>query len=130
MDQNKVHRTYMRRFVISMGIYIILLIGVSTLVGYLPATQWNILLAILPATPLVYALWAYGHYLAGIDELQRLIHTRAIALAAGIVGIGSFTYGLLQSFANFPAINLVWIFPLLSVIWGAGLSYYGREYNE
>jgi len=62
--------------------------------------------------------------------LQRLIHTRAITLAAGLVGIGTFTYGLLQSFADFPAINLVWIFPLLIAIWGAGLSYYGRQFNE
>jgi hypothetical protein len=130
MDQNKVHRTYMRRFVIAMSIYIILLLGVSTLVGYLPAGQWNILLSILPAIPLVYALWAYGHFLNGIDELQRLIHTRSIALAAGMVGIGTFTYGLLQSFADFPAINLVWVLPLLIAIWGTGLSYYGRQYNE
>jgi hypothetical protein len=130
MNQNSVHRTYMRRFVIAMGIYVVLLLGVSTLVGYLPATQWNILLSILPAIPLVYALWAYGHFLSGIDELQRLIHTKAIALAAGVVGIGTFTYGLLQSFADFPAINLVWIFPLLIAIWGAGLRYYGRQYNE
>jgi hypothetical protein len=130
MSQKKVHKTYMRRFVVSMGLYVVLIIAVSTLVERLPATSWNIVLAILPAIPLIYAMWAYGHYLSGIDEMQRLIHIKAITLAAGVVGIGSFTYGLLQSFADFPAVNLVLIFPILIAVWGFGLSYFGREYNE
>ncbi len=130
MSQKKVHGTYMRQFVIAMGSYVVLLVAVSTLVVYLPQTNWNILLAIIPALPLIYGMWAYSHYLSGIDEMQRLIHNRAIALAAGVTGIGTFTYGLLQSFADFPPLNLVWIFPILIVVWSFGLSFYGRQYNE
>lgn len=130
MEQKKVHHTYMRRFVIAMGGYIVLLLAVSTLVEYLPATRWNMLLALLPAAPLIYGMWGYGRYLEGIDELQQLIHAKATVLAAGLIGIGTFTYGLLQSYADFPPINLVWIFPILIAVWGFGLSYFGRQYNE
>lgn len=120
MEQNKIHRTYMRRFVIAMSIYVILLVGVSTLVGYLLATQWNILLAILPAVPLVYAMWAYSHYLAGIDEFQRLIHTRATALAAGVVGIATFTLWPAAILCRFPGHQSGLDFPIVDRHLGDG----------
>ena len=129
MKQKRVQRTYFGRFLTAASLYVIFLAAVVIILRYVPSTNWNILLAILPAVPLVYGIWAYSQFLDGIDELQRLIHTKSVALAAGVASILTFTYGLLESFADFPVINLLWVFPLIAVVWGIGLSYYGRKYG-
>jgi hypothetical protein len=129
MDQKQVIRTYVGRSAAAMVLYIVILIAVVVLVRFLPETNWNILLAILPAIPLLYGLWSYGRFLDGVDEMQRLIHSKAIILAVGLVSVLTFTYGLLESFAGFPAISLLWVFPLLTTLWGFAHSYYAWKYG-
>lgn len=129
MKQKQVQRTYGRQFGAAMAAYTVLLMGVVVATQYVPETNWNILLAALPAVPLAYGLWAYSGYLEGVDEMQRLIQTKAIVFAAGVVSILTFTYGLLESFASFPPINLLWVFPALTVAWSMGQAYYGRKYG-
>jgi hypothetical protein len=129
MKQKKAQQTYNRQFSAAMVVYVISLMGVVVATRYLPETNWNILLAILPAMPMIYGIWAYSGYLEGLDEMQRLIQTKAIVFAAGVVSALTFTYGLLESFANFPPINLLWVFPALTTVWSLGQAYYGRKYG-
>jgi hypothetical protein len=71
MKQKRVQRTYFGRFLTAASLYVIFLAAVVIILRYVPSTNWNILLAILPAVPLVYGIWAYSQFLDGIDELRK-----------------------------------------------------------
>jgi hypothetical protein len=76
------------------------------------------LIAALPVLPLVFAFRAYLRFLAGSDELQQRIQLQALAFAAGVTGLATFTYGLLVENAGLPPLSLIWVFPLLLALWG------------
>lgn len=130
MSQKALHVTYLRRMAVTAVIYVISVFGIALLVNNtdlpLPIT---ILLALLPMLPISYGLWAYNQFFNGLDELQRLIHSKAIIFAAGGTGLFTVSYGFLQSFADFPNLNLIWVFPILLVLWTFGQFFYGRKYG-
>ena len=58
-------------------------------------------------------------FFSNMDELQRRIQLEAFAFSFGVTGIVTFSYDLL-TYAGFPDISWVWIFPLMIALWGIG----------
>ena len=63
-----------------------------------------------------------------LDELQRRIHLEALLLSFGGTGIVVTGWGFLE-LAGAPAVRWsLWVWPLMSVLWGAGLLVARRRY--
>jgi hypothetical protein len=111
-------RTYLIEFGLSMAAYALLLPLSVLLIDESQPVFLRSLLAVLPVLPLVFAFRAYLRFVGSSDERQQRIQLQALAFAAGVAGLSTFTYGLLVENAGLPPLSLVWVFPLLIVLWG------------
>jgi len=113
-------RRYMGNMLVASGLYTAFVFGgaYATRIEGLP--QWVLIVAALaPLLPALLMLRAYAIFLKGIDEFQRRIQSEAMLYSAAIVGFGSFAYGFLEEWADFPHVPLIWVFPALIGVWGA-----------
>ena len=115
-----VGRRYTREMLTAAGIYTAFVFAGAYAVRHLDLPHWAVIAASLaPLLPALLMLRAYATFLNGIDEFQRRIQTDAILIAAAVVGFGSFAYGFLEEWADFPHLPLIWVFPALIGTWGA-----------
>jgi len=122
-------KTYMRRFAIAMGGYVVFLLASVYLLNNLVENQYaRMLIAVLPILPVSYGLWAYMQWVRDLDEFQQKIQLEAIAFSLGMTGIITFTIGFLQS-AGVPQPGLIWVFPLMIMFWGVGQFIAMRRYE-
>ena len=121
-------RIYLRDFIGAMAAYMFLLIGSLVFIPLLQESPWRFAVAVLPVIPLLFALAAYLRFLNHMDELQQRIQLNALALAAGVVGMVSFTAGLLEN-VGIPQLSLTLIFPLMIACWGIASMYFTWGYR-
>jgi hypothetical protein len=62
-------------------------------------------LALLPVLPAAGMLMAVISFVRGLDELQQRIHLISAVIVLVTIVIGCITYGFLQAYAGFPALN-------------------------
>ncbi len=123
---------YVRNMAICAVVYVSVVFGAVTLIRHMPFSlpQWAVILvALTPLIPALMMLRTYVTYLRALDELGRRIQTEAWLISAGVVGLGSFTYSFLEEWAQFPRIDLVWIFPALIFFWGMASFFVRRRYK-
>ena len=85
-------------------------------------------MALIPVLPVALAFWAVARAVGRLDELQRRIHFDALVVAVGGTVVLTFGYGTLQN-VGLPALNLMYITPVLVVLWGLGLALSIRRYR-
>lgn len=127
-----VTKRYMRDMIVAAIAYVAVLLPSVFVVRHLEPPQWvAIALALASAGPGLLMIRAYMRRFNGIDEFQRRVEMESILAAAAVVGFGSFTYGFLQSFAGFPAIEgaLLWVFPALWFVFGIAQVFVRRRYQ-
>jgi hypothetical protein len=85
--------------------------------------------AMLPllAPPLM--AWAVVRQLRRLDELQRRIQLEALALSFMVTALVTLSYGFLEN-VGFPALNMVWVWPLMGSFWIIGLLVGRWRYRE
>jgi hypothetical protein len=129
MDQPT--RRYLREFIYSMIAYIITLalslIGLGFFADY-PLNIARIIVALAPVVPIIFMILSFMKYLNSIDELQQKIQLLAIGFAAGVTSLLTFSYGFLEN-VGFPPISLLWVFPVMILLWGLGLAFISRRYQ-
>lgn len=125
---NKAARTYMIQFLSAMGAYVILVIVSITLLKSNPTAPWRGLVAVLPVIPASVVVLAVVRYIGRMDELQRLIQLDALGAAFGATALLTFTWGLLEN-AGFPHLSLIWVLPLMAVLWGVGVGVAAYRYR-
>ena len=92
--------------------------------------QWAVVsIALTPIVPALIMMTTYLTFFRQMDEFNRRIQSEAWLIAAGVVGLASFTYSFLEEWAHFPRVDLVWIFPALVMAWGAALLFVRRRYQ-
>ena len=126
MDANA--RRYLREFGSSMAGYAVMVpISVWLLKGHehCPARYSY---AVLPVIPSALAMWAAIRFFRGLDELQRKIHFEGVTFAFLGTCLISLTYGFLQN-AGLPHADVIWVPPLLIILWGLGLGIASRRYS-
>jgi hypothetical protein len=117
--QNPAARAYIRRFIPTMIVYVLLVAAATALsetaLGRGPAI-WAI--ALLPALPLLYVFWLIGRYLADQkDEYLRLLEVRKALVATGLTLAATTVLGFLEIYAQMPHVPLFFV----PVIWFGGL---------
>lgn len=125
-------RIYMRDMAICAVVYVGVVFGAVTLIRHMPfhLPQWLIvIIALTPLIPALMMLRTYLTFLRSLDELGRRIQTEAWLIAAGVVGLASFTYSFLEEWAQLPRIDLIWVFPALMFAWGVAQHFVRRRYK-
>ncbi len=124
-------KRYLREFIYSMIAYVLTLIPsiltVNSLKDY-PFTPARVLVALTPVIPVAFMVYFFIRYLSNIDELQQRIQLLSIGFAAGTTGLLTFSYGFLEN-VGFPRISLLWVFPILILLWGLGQAFISRRYQ-
>jgi len=126
MDQAT--KRYMREFTITMSIYAISIIGTRLIMNNMEPSPWRIAINLVPIIPVIFLIIVFMRYLTAIDELQQKIQLHAIGFAAGTTGLLTFAYGFLE-LDGLPHFPTFFIFPLIIMLWGIGLSYFSRRYQ-
>jgi hypothetical protein len=128
---NATTKRYLREFIYSMIAYVFTLITSIIMVGFLadyPMNPARIIVALAPIIPVIFMIVAFLRYLNGIDELQQKIQLLAIGFAAGTTSLLTFSYGFLEG-VGFPPISLLWVFPIMILLWGLGLLIISRRFQ-
>jgi hypothetical protein len=129
MNQNQLMRRYYVEFTISMTAYAVVLIASVTLLDRLSTdSNFRTAIALAPVVPVVFVLIAIMRLLVNSDELQQRIQLFAISFAAVTTALLTFSYGFLEGI-GFPRFSPIWVFPLMTALWGLGLSYFSRRYR-
>jgi hypothetical protein len=120
-------RAYRRRFIPMMVLYVVVLLAAVWVdKHYLPAGPLAVVLAILPALPLIGVVWALGRLLVEEkDEYQRSQTARQFIIATGFMLSVTSVWGFLDAFDQVPHMPMYWAF----IIWCFGLGV-GTLVNE
>ena len=116
-----------RRYVIRMWIsaaFCVLFSVLAALVFRLchPHGVLSYLVAVLPALPIIGALFYTGVYLSEEkDEFQRNLLVQSLLGGTGGILAVTTTWGYMVDFAHAPNLDLVWVYPLFWLF--AGISY-------
>jgi hypothetical protein len=121
------NRAYLRRFFPLMILYAVLLFGAIWLNKALtPSGPLAVVLAILPALPLIGVVWAIGRLIVEeTDEYQRSLTVRQVVVATGFMLAATSVWGFLETFGQVPHLPMYWAF----ILWCAGLGV-GSLVNE
>jgi len=79
-------------------------------------------IAVLPALPIMWALYYTGVYLMEeTDEFQRNLLVQSLLGGTGGILAAATAWGYLEDFAHAPHADLIWVYPLFWAF--AGISY-------
>ena len=127
---NPAAKRYTRRFLFWMLIYSIAVIVTTGLLDGLdlppPA---RVGFALLPVLPTLMALREFIIFFRAMDEVQARINAEAILIAAGVVGFGSFAWGWVELWMDWPFVPMIWILPALIAAWGVARIFVSRRYS-
>lgn len=121
------NRAYLRRFFSMVGLYIVCLFAAVWLHDRIGITgPFAILLAVLPALPLIGVIWALGRLVVEEqDEYLRSLTVRQFMIATGFMLCVTSIWGFLDAFGQVPHVPMYWAF----IIWCMGLGV-GTMVNE
>jgi hypothetical protein len=126
---NQDARIYTAQFGAAMAAYAVVLIASIVVLQHVTlAVPWQVLIALAPVIPTLFALAAFLRFLGKMDELQRRIQVEALAIGAGTVGFLSFAYGFLEN-VGLPSLSYIWVLPALVVFWAFGLGIASWRYH-
>lgn len=112
-------RRYRRDMAVSAALYTATVLGSALAIRHLDPPQWAVvILALFPVAPALLMLRAYLVFTRALDEFQRRVQTEALIVAAAVTVFGSFAYGFLEEWADFPHVPLIWVFPFFCVVFG------------
>lgn len=126
MDANA--KRYVKEFGSSMTAYTVMVpLSIWLLKGH-GHSSLRYVFAVLPVIPSAFAMWAAIRFFRGLDELQRRIQFEGIAFSFLATCLLTLTWGFLQN-AGLPHADVIWIAPLLIILWGLGLGIASRRYQ-
>ena len=125
---NQAAKHYTREFIVTTIAYAVVIIVSRLILNNLETSPWRFPIALLPIIPVIYMVISFTRFLGTIDELQQKIQLQAIGFAAGTTGLLTFAYGFLEV-VGFPKFSLFFVFPMMILLWGLGLSYFTRRYQ-
>ncbi|RPI90682.1 MAG: hypothetical protein EHM40_17740 [Chloroflexi bacterium] len=125
---NQASKRYAREFISAMIAYAIVIVVSRLILNNIGDSPWRFIIALLPIFPVLFLVAGFTRYLSGIDELQQRIQLQAIGFSAGTTGLLTLAYGFLE-LVGFPHFPIFFIFPMMVMLWGLGLSYFSRRYQ-
>jgi hypothetical protein len=118
------NKQYGRRAMLAMAIYIVLLLALLPYARRAEHLSLQILYALLPLVPVFYVIWLMAKRIWLSDELEQRLHLIGLGAATAVVAV--FTVLSLDS----AAVILIWIFPLLMLVYAAVRAWAARRYGS
>jgi hypothetical protein len=123
-------RRYRRQMSIAAVIYVTAVFAAAFTIRNLDPPQWAVIaLSILPIAPALLMLRAYLTFTRTMDEFQRRLQSEALIIASAVTVFGSFAYGFLEEWADFPHVALIWVFPAYCFVFGVTHVFIRRRYK-
>jgi hypothetical protein len=91
----------------------------------------KVVYALVPLTPMVWALWLEARRIMQGDELQQRVNLIALSVATGVVSVLSLAGGFLAAAGAvaFDGDILVWVMPALALVYLITRWRVGRRYG-
>tara|TARA_B110000467_G_C18092281_1_gene352543 strand:- start:127 stop:531 length:405 start_codon:yes stop_codon:yes gene_type:complete len=113
-------KTFEKKFMLSMLIFLLLIAIQTFSLELLDMPVWlQVVVTLLPMTPLVWAFQIYRSRFLLLDEYMQRLTGEAFLWSMGIVGFLSCSYGMLEMKFVIPDISLSYILP--AIFGGHGL---------
>jgi hypothetical protein len=130
LSDKEAARRYRRDFGVAGALYVAVVIGAALAIRNLDLPQWLVIvLSLLPMAPALMMLRAYLVFTRAMDEFQRRLQSEALIVASAITVFGSFAYGFLEEWADFPHVPLIWVFPAFSFVFGVAHIFISKRYK-
>ncbi len=120
-------RQYMARIVGSTVVYAIAVVVSIRGLQHNSTAPWKYGLALLPVFPALFIPVAVVDFFRKMDEMQQRIQLEALAFGFTAAAVLTLSYGFLQN-AGLPAVNWIWVWPVMGVCWALGLAVAKRRY--
>jgi len=126
MDANA--KRYLKEFGSSMAGYTVMVpVSIWLLKGH-ERSSLRYFFAVLPVIPSAFAVWAAIRFFRGLDEMQRRIQFEGLAFSFLATCLITLAWGFLQN-AGLPHADVMWVTPMLILLWGLGLQIASRRYQ-
>ena len=126
-------RAHQRRVMVAMAIYVALFLWVWPLARSADALWLKTIYALTPAPPVMYVIWLMARRVLAGHELEQRTHLVGLGVAAAAVSIYGLGAGFLAAAhvlaPDWAATALVWIFPLLLIVYAVARAYAARRYG-
>ena len=123
-------RRYFRDMLFASLLYVVCVLGANLVIAHLEPAMWlKVLLAIVPTIPAALMLFTMVMFVRSMDEFEQRVMTEATMIAAGVVGIASFTWGFIESVTGFGRVELIWILPALILVQSVAAPLVRRRYQ-
>ena len=93
-----------------------------------PDAAWRVPVAIAPVLPILFVVRAMLRAIRRMGELEQRIHAEALVIGFWGSAVAMFSYGFLVN-AGFPQVNWTWTWPVMVVIWAAGVAIASWRYR-
>ncbi|MEO8999376.1 MAG: hypothetical protein ABI227_10150 [Rhodanobacter sp.] len=125
-------RRYQTRVILAMVLYVVVLLLVWPLARSGTSMPLKVLLALLPALPVLYVIWQMAQRVWHSDELQQRTHLIALGASTAIVGVASLIGGFLAAsgVVKLDGSILVWVFPVTLISYYVAQWWVARHYGN
>jgi hypothetical protein len=122
-------KRYLKELSASLAVYCVLLFGsIELLQAAKLAAPWRDVVALSPMLGAIAMAWVILRELRRMDELQRRIQLEALGFSFAGTAILTFSYGFLEGL-GYPRLSMFTVWPVLAVLWIAGLLLARRRYQ-
>jgi hypothetical protein len=118
MHEKQVARAYKTELWTAVAVYIVLLFGSISFGKRMDQGALRTVVLVLPMIGFGLMIRAIARHVSRIDEYQRQRLLESLALAFGITGAVTFTYGFLET-AGFPRLSMFTVWIIMGSSWGA-----------
>lgn len=130
---SRASRDYRRRLWPAMILYTAIVLASTWLLKhYQMAMPLRALIAVAPALPISFVMFAFLRYLRTVDEMQRRIEMEGVGVAALVVSQVYLAGGFLQlgKVIDIPSgLAMIWVFPLMCFSYAIGKFLATRRYR-
>ena len=115
-----------------MAIYVALMLLEWPQVRNVASLPWKTALALAPVIPVVVVIWLLARRVMHSDELEQRLHLMALSVATGMICTLTLIGGFLcaAGVLTLDGDILIWVAPILSVIYGVTHLWLGRRYGS
>jgi len=124
-------RQYRSQMAVLMAIYVAMMLLEWPYVRRVDSVALKVVLALGPVLPMMAVLWLIARRMISADELEQRLYLIALSVATGIVCALSLIGGFLAAshVIDLDGDVLIWIFPLLSLCYGATHRWVSRRFG-
>jgi hypothetical protein len=118
MHERRVARAYRAELFTAIAVYVVLLLASIRYGRPLPDGSLRTVVLLAPMIGFGLMIRAIARHVRRIDEYQRLRILESLALAFGITGAVTFSYGFLET-AGYPKLSMFAVWMVMGASWGA-----------